>query len=57
MKEKIMNFFNHGNLGNKALVKLWDEKNSKWYFEIVDIKKQEREAIISYNELVSKKSK
>ncbi len=57
MKEKIMNFFNHGNLENKALVKLWDEKNSKWYFEIVDIKKQEREAIISYNELVSKKSK
>lgn len=52
-----MKIFGKNNLKNKVLIKLWDDKNDKWYFEIVDIKEQERDAIISYSELVSKKSR
>lgn len=57
MKKNIMKIFGKNNLKNKVLIKLWDDKNDKWYFEIVDIKEQERDAIISYSELVSKKSR
>lgn len=57
MRENIIKLFNKTALTNKALIKLWDEKNSKWYFEVVDVKKQEKEAIISYTELINKKCK
>ena len=57
MKEGIIKMFGNSLLNNKVLVKLWDNEKNKWYFEIIDVKKQEKEAVISYNELLSKKNK
>lgn len=55
MKENIINFFNSNILKNKVMVKIWDEKKQKWYFEIIDVKKEEANAIISYSELLKVK--
>lgn len=55
MKENIINLFNSNILKNKVMVKIWDEKNQKWYFEIIDVKKEEANAIISYSELLKVK--
>ena len=55
MKENIINFFNNNILKSKVMVKMWDKKQQKWYFEIIDVKKEESRAIISYEELVKSK--
>lgn len=57
MKESVLRFFDNNILSNKVLVKLWDTNKNKWYFEIIDVKKEEENAVISYNELLNKKSK
>ena len=46
--------FNYSNNRNFVYNK-W--KKNKWYFEIIDVKKEEENAVISYNELLNKKSK
>ena len=55
MKETLINLFNGNILKNKVMVKMWDEQQQKWYFEIVDIKKEEANAVISYSELIKLK--
>jgi len=57
MKESALNLFGGNILRNKVMIKLWDEKRKKWYFKIVDVKKEEKSAIISYNELLKAKCK
>jgi len=57
MKESILRLFGGSTLNNKVMVKMWDEERNKWYFEIIDVKKQEKNAIISYEELIKKKDK
>ena len=54
MKENIINFFNNNSLKNRVMVKLWDEDKKKWYFKIIDVKQEEKNSIISYNELIKK---
>ena len=54
MKENLINFFDSNVLKNRVMVKLWDEHKKKWYFKIIDVKKEEKNAIISYNELLKK---
>ncbi len=54
MKQEILN---DNILNKKVLVKLWDNVKSKWYFKVIDVKKEEKNAIISYNELIKRKSK
>lgn len=54
MKESILRLFGGATLNNKVMVKMWDEQRNKWYFEIIDVKKQEKNAIISYEELIKK---
>ena len=39
MKESALNLFGGNILRNKVMIKLWDEKRKKWYFKIVDVKK------------------
>jgi len=55
MKENIINLFTGNILKNKVMVKMWDEQKQKWYFEIIDVKKEEANAIISYTELINNK--
>jgi len=55
MKENIINLFAGNILKNKVMVKMWDERKQKWYFEIIDVKKQEANSIISYKELIDTK--
>ena len=57
MKESILRLFGGSTLNNKVMVKMWDEERNKWYFEIIDVKKQEKNAIISYEELIKKQNK
>lgn len=57
MKESILRLFGGATLNNKVMVKMWDEERNKWYFEIIDVKKQEKNAIISYEELIKRKDK
>jgi len=57
MKESALNLFGGNILRNKVMIKLWDEKRKKWYFKIVDVRKEEKSAIISYNELLKAKCK
>jgi len=57
MKESILRLFGGATLNNKVMVKMWDEQRNKWYFEIIDVKKQEKNAIISYEELIKKQNK
>ena len=57
MKESALNLFGGNILRNKVMIKLWDEKRKKWYFKIVDVKKEEKSAIISYGELLKAKGK
>lgn len=54
MKENILNLFSGNILKNKIMVKIWDEQKQKWHFEIIDIRKEEANAIISYEELIKK---
>lgn len=54
MKENIINFFTNDALKNRVMVKLWDEQRKKWYFKIIDVKKEEKNSIISYKELINK---
>ncbi|MBQ7140136.1 MAG: hypothetical protein IJO32_01375 [Bacilli bacterium] len=56
MKENILKLFGGATLNNKVMVKMWDEERNKWYFEIIDVKKQEKNAIISYEELIKRKT-
>lgn len=55
MKENFINLFSGNILKNKVMIKMWDEQKQKWYFEIVDIKKEEANAVISYSELIKLK--
>lgn len=55
MKENVLRLFDNNILNNKVLVKLWDSNKNKWHFEVIDVKKQEENAIISYEELLNKK--
>ena len=57
MKENIINLFTSNILKNKIMVKMWDEQKQKWYFEIIDVKKEEANAIISYKELLNRQAK
>lgn len=57
MRESALNLFGGNILRNKVMIKLWDEKRKKWYFKIVDVKKEEKTAIISYSELLKAKCK
>lgn len=57
MKESALNLFGGNILRNKVMIKLWDEKRKKWYFKIIDVKKEEKTAIISYSELLKAKCK
>ena len=57
MKESALNLFGGNILRNKVMIKLWDEKRKKWYFKIVDVKKEEKTAIISYSELLKARCK
>ena len=57
MKECALNLFGGNILRNKVMIKLWDEKRKKWYFKIVDVRKEEKYAIISYDELLRSKCK
>lgn len=54
MKENVLRFFNGNILRNKIMVKLWDDKKQKWYFEVINVKKEEANAIISYDELLNR---
>ncbi len=55
MKENLINLFTGNILKNKVMVKMWDEQKQKWYFEIIDVKKEEANAVISYSELMKTK--
>lgn len=55
MKENVINFFSNNILKDKVMIKMWDKEKQKWYFEIIDVKKEESRAIISYEELVKSK--
>ena len=55
MKESALNLFAGNMLRNKVMIKLWDDKRKKWYFKIVDVRKEEKLAIISYDELLKAK--
>lgn len=55
MKESALNLFCGNILRNKVMIKLWDDKRKKWYFKIVDVRKEEKSAIISYDELLKAK--
>lgn len=55
MKENLINFFNGNALKNRVMIKLWDDQKKKWYFKIIDVKKEESNAIISYEELIKRK--
>ena len=57
MRESALNLFGGNILRNKVMIKLWDEKRKRWYFKIVDVKKEEKTAIISYSELLKAKCK
>lgn len=57
MKESALNLFGGNILRNKVMIKLWDEKRKKWYFKIIDVRKEEKTAIISYSELLKAKCK
>ena len=57
MRESALNLFGGNILRNKVMIKLWDEKRKKWYFKIVDVRKEEKSAIISYDELLKAKCK
>lgn len=52
MKENIINLFAENLLKDKVMIKMWDQEKQKWYFEIVDVKKEEANAVISYSELI-----
>lgn len=54
MRENVLNFFNGNILKNRIMVKLWDDQKQKWYFEVINVKKQEANAVISYNELLQR---
>lgn len=55
MKENLLNLFTGNILKNKVMVKMWDDQKQKWYFEIIDVRKEESNAIISYSELIKTK--
>lgn len=55
MKENIIRLFDNNILGNRILVKLWDNDKNKWYFETIDVVKEENDAIINYKELLNRK--
>ena len=57
MKENIINFLSNNTLKNRVMVKLWDDDKKKWYFKVIDVKKEEKSAIISYDELLKRNLK
>lgn len=52
MKENIINLFNENILKNRVMVKIWNERKQKWDFKIIDVRKEEADAVISYSELI-----